>query len=204
MGQFDPNTINRLIGRFAELQELWESNPHEFDWRLLQALAQDGAHAYNEGAGPSFHSLALDGTQHTEFHERFLTESLHAGFDPFKLVHAGNGVSEVPVIDHASLTEEAQWNSSSARMHATLMDAARSRFESLAQEMQTGNSPAPEWLIKVVEACAESIPADVLERIAPDLISPSAGAERKQSVDPIEGYLSAAEVMVDSNIKPYG
>ncbi|RJF96536.1 hypothetical protein D3870_19000 [Noviherbaspirillum cavernae] len=200
----DPNTINRLIGRFADLQERWQNNPASFDWADLQALAQEGAHAYNEGAGPSFHALALDGTQHTEFHERFLTYSLEAGFDPFKLVKAGSGDTELPVIDHAGMAEEAQWNASSARMRAALMDVARTHFTPLAQEMRDGKADLPQEQLRIVEAGAESIPADLLEQIAPNLLKSPDRVERKQDVDPVEGYLSTAEVMVDSNSKPYG
>jgi len=204
MERSDPNAISRLVVRFVELQERWENDAQEFEWSALQSLAQEGAEAYNEGAGPSFHSLALDGIQHTEFHERFLLESLHAGFDPFKVVCAGSGTSEIPVLDHSGLAEDAQWNASSTRMRATLMDIGRARFEKLAEEMNIGKSPVPTWLIKVLEACASSIPIDLLERIAPELIGPKNNAARRHRVDPVEGYLSTAEVMVDNNTRPYG
>lgn len=204
MSGHDPNRINRLIGKFTDLQELWESAPDAFDWASLQALAREGAHAYNEGAGPSFHALALDGAQHGEFHERFLAYSLHAGFDPFKLARVGTGTPEIPVIDHASLAEEADSNPSSTRMRASLMEVARARFAPLAQEIEGGKPNSSPWLVRVVEACAESIPVDLLEEIAPELVKPHRGEAKVQSVDPIEGYLSAAEIIVDSNSKPYG
>ncbi|MGE5622955.1 MAG: hypothetical protein ACM3WS_07370, partial [Bacillota bacterium] len=101
MTRHDPDEINRLIGEFTDLQEEWEKDPDAFDWSRLQALAYKGAHAYNEGYGPSFHALALDGVRHTEFHERLLTHLLHAGFDPFKLARTGSETAEIPVIDHA-------------------------------------------------------------------------------------------------------
>jgi hypothetical protein len=204
MSEHDPNEINRLIGRFTDLHEQWQSNPDAFDWGLLQTLARQGAHAYNEGSGPSFHALALDGAQHSEFHERFLAFSLQAGFDPFKLSRAGTGTPEIPVIDHASLAEETRSNPSSARMRAALMELARARFAPLAQEIQSGKPSASSWWYRVVEACVESIPVDLLEEIAPELVKPHHGEVRKQSVDPVEGYLSIAEVIVDSKNYPYG
>jgi hypothetical protein len=201
MSQFDANAINQLMGRFAELQERWESDPQNFDWGELHLLAQDGAHAYNEGAGPSFHALAIDGVQHSEFHEHFLSASLQAGFDAFKLVRAGNATTEIPVIDHATLAEAVEWNASSARMHASLMDLARRRFEAIVQEIEKENTPAPTWLSQIVFACGESIPADMLKRIAPGL---EKRRVKKQTIDPVEGYLSMAEVIVDIKHAPYG
>lgn len=204
MNARDPDEINRLIGRFTDLQDQWESNPGVFDWTLLQALAEQGAHAYNEGAGPSFHALAIDGARHSEFHERFLVYSLKAGFDPFKLARAGTGTAEIPVIDHASLAEEAVSNPSSARMRAVLMDQARARFAPLAAEIQQGKPGSSAWLLRVVEACAESIPADLLELINPELVRPHHGQAPRQKVDPVEPYLSDAELIVDSKSNPYG
>lgn len=204
MSDHDPNEINRLIGRFTDLQEEWESDPDRFDWALLEALARQGAHAYNEGAGPSFHALALDGALHSEFHERFLACSLRAGFDPFKLSRAGTGTPEIPVIDHASLAEEALSNPSSVRMRATLMELARARFAPLADESQRAKASDSPWLFRVVEVCAESVPIDLLERIMPELARPHRGQAKRQTVDPVEGYLSEAEVIVDINSKPYG
>jgi hypothetical protein len=204
MSQRDPNEINRLIGQFTDLQEQWESDPKDVDWTQLQALARKGAYAYNEDSGPSFHALALDGVEHSEFHERFLAYSLEAGFDPFKLTRVGTGTAEIPVIDHASLAEAALFNASSARMRAALMEVARTRFEPLMQEIQDNKSNMSDRLFHVITACAESIPLDLLEKIAPELAKPHHGEAKGQTVDPVEGYLSTAEVLVDSNSKPYG
>jgi hypothetical protein len=204
MSAHDADEINRLIGRFTDLQEQWENNPGVFDWTLLQPLAVQGAHAYNEGAGPSFHALAIDGAQHGEFHERFLAYSLQAGFDPFRLARAGTGTAEIPVIDHASLAEEAESNPSSARMRAVLMEQARARFAPLAEEIRQGRPGSSAWLMRVVEACAESIPADLLEQINPELAKAPQGRASRQKVDPVEPYLTDAEVIVDSKTNPYG
>jgi hypothetical protein len=200
MHEHDPNEINRLIGEFTDLQDAWQSDPAAFDWSPLAALARTGAQAYNEGRGPSFHALAIDGATHTEFHERFLAESLRAGFDPFRLARAGSGTAEVPVIDHASLAEEADSNPSSGRMRAMLMDAAHARFGELAQEYGGDRDShlraTPEF--RVIEACAESIPPDILGKIAPELARPRRAAPPRGDVDPVEGYLSGAEIIVDS------
>lgn len=204
MGQHNPNEINQLIGEFMDLQEQWERDAAAFDWSLLGALAQRGARAYNEGFGPSFHALALDCMQHGEFHERFLAFLLQAGFDPFKLARPGSGNQEIPVIDHAGLAEAAAANPSSARMRATVMEIARTRFQSLAQEMQTGNQPAIPRQYRVIEACAESIPRDLLEQIAPELAKVHHVETRNSSIDPIEGYLSTAEMIVESGSKIKG
>jgi hypothetical protein len=205
MSKSDPNEINRLIGEFTDLQERWENDAKTFEWSLLQALAQRGAVAYNEGAGPSFHALALDGVQHGEFHERFLTYSLQAGFDPFKLARAGSGTAEIPVIDHASLAEAARSNPSSARMKASLMELARTRFEPLVQQTEQGTPIFSDTLLwRTVEACAESIPVDLLARIAPELAAPHPGTPGKGAVDPMEGLLSEAEVIVDSSSPVHG
>jgi hypothetical protein len=204
MSEHDANLINRLIGKFTDLQENWDNHPQDFNWSPLQTLANEGAHAYNEGCGPSFHALALDGVWHGEFHERFLGYSLQADFDPFKLARAGSGTTEIPVIDHATLAEAALSNPSSARMRAALMEVARERFSSLAQEIQRGKPKSSLWLYRVAEACAESIPLDLLEQIEPELAARHPGEVRQQSVDPVEGYLSSAELIVDSSSKPYG
>jgi hypothetical protein len=204
MNLHDPNEINRLIGEFGDLQESWERDPGTFDWNRLQALAQRGAHAYNEDAGPSFHALALDGVQHSEFHERFLAYSLQAGFDPFKLVKPGTGVAAIPVIDHENLAEAARFNPSSARMRASLMELALGRFTPLAQEIQAGKPGLTSGWYEVVTACAESIPLDLLERIAPELATSRHEETSRQAVDPIEGYLSTAEMIVEAQSKPYG
>lgn len=204
MSERDPDAINRLIGEFVDLQEVWEKNPQAFDWLRLQALAQKGAHAYNEGCGPSFHALAIDGVGHSEYHERFLVYSLHAGFDPFKLAQVGTATAEIPVIDHELLSEAAWSNSSSARMRALLMEVARVRFEPIAQEIEQGKPESFERWFRVAEACAESIPLDLLERIAPELAREHHAQVRGERVDPVEGYLCSAEVIVDSRSQPYG
>lgn len=203
MRPHDPDEINRLIGEFVDLQESRESNPDAFDWGKLQTLARNGAHAYNEDAGPSFHALAIDGVQHSEFHERFLAYSLQAGFDPFKLARPGTGVAAIPVIDHANLAESALFNPSSARIRALLMELARTRFTPLAQEIQAGKPFSSEWF-DVIDACAESIPLDLLEQIAPELAKAHHGEAREQAVNPIEGYLTAAEAIVETASRPYG
>lgn len=203
MSRTDPDAINRLICRFTDLQERWAHEPDRFDWELLRALARDGAQAYNEGAGRSFHALALDGTQHTVFHERFLDASLEAGFDPFKLVHPGSGAAPQPVIDHADLAEEAQDNSSAARMRAALMDMARARFEPVVQEMEDAQGDPPDWLLETASTCGESFPADLLQRISPELANGAHSVGGKHSVNPLEGYLTAVEVIVDQR-QPYG
>lgn len=203
MRHHDPDTVNRLIGEFSDLYERWETQPDTFDWEQLAVLAHNGAQAYNEGAGPSFQALALDGVDHTEFHERFLSYLLHAGFDPFRLARPGTGVAPVPVIDHANLADAALSNSSSARMRASLMEIARHRFAPLAREVQTTGKLPPEWY-DTVEACAESIPLDLLETIAPELAKPHRGTSRRQSVDPVEGYLTSAEALAENINRPYG
>lgn len=204
MTPHDPDEINRLIGEFTDLQEEWENDADAFDWGRLQALAKKGAHAYNECCGPSFHALAIDGVPHTEFHERFLAYLLHAGFDPFKRSMVGTATAEIPVIDHASLADAALWNPSSARMRALLMELARARFEPSVDEIRASDPPSSHPLFMTMEACAESLPLDLLERISPELAREHHNETRVQSVDPIEGYLTSAEAIVESNRKPYG
>lgn len=203
MGRTATNDVNRLIGEFTDLQEIWEKNPAHFDWSKLESLAQDGAQAYNEGAGPSFHALALDGVDHSAFHERFLGFLLKAGFDPFRLARPGSGISPVPVIDHANLCEAAETNPSSARIRAILMEIARKRFAAAAEEATTRGQLAPEAL-QTVAACAESIPSDLLERISPDLLNSHWSGVRRRMADPVEGYLSPAEIIVENSHAPYG
>lgn len=203
MGRTATDDVNRLIGEFTDLQEAWENDSAHFDWARLETLAQDGARAYNEGAGPPFHSLALDGVEHSAFHERFLGFLLKSGFDPFRLVRPGTGVAPIPVIDHASLCDAANMNPSSARMRATLMEVARERFTASAEEAATKGRIAPET-VQVVAACAESMPSDLLERIAPELVSKHQTGGRRRSVDPVEGYLSPAEIIAESGHAPYG
>ncbi len=125
MGMQQPNGINQLLGQFLDLQEQWEASPGDFHWTALQALAAAGAECYNEGNGPSFQILCLDGMQHGEFHLRFLEYSIAAGFDPFKLVQTGSGPGVGPVLGHESLAEAAENNPWSARMQACLQDVAR-------------------------------------------------------------------------------
>ncbi len=203
MSDDNPDLVNSLIGEFLDLQEIWESHPETFDWARLHDLAKRGAHAYNECCGPSFHALALDGMDHREFHERFLLYLLQAGFDPFRLARPGSGVAHVPVIDHASLAEAALYNPCSARMRAILMEIARARFTPLAEEVSKSGQLSPEAYY-LVDACAESIPLDLLERIAPELARDHRGDAREEAVDPVEGYLSTAEVIIESGHAPYG
>lgn len=204
MAHHDPHEINRLVGEFTDLQEQWERNPSGFDWRALQSLAQRGAEAYNEGGGPSFQSLALDGMRHSEFHERFLADLLRAGFDPFKLAQAGNGGSAIPVIDHASLAEAAEGNPSSQRMRASLMDLARTRFEIFANEVELGKEASASPLYDVVKACAESVPADLLRKIDPGLLRAGGSATAKSEANSTEAYLSTAEMQVENSHRPQG
>lgn len=203
MGRPATDDVNRLIGEFTDLQEAWETDPAHFDWARLETLAQNGARAYNEGAGPSFHALALDGVEHSAFHERFLGFLLKSGFDPFRLARPGTGVAPIPVIDHASLCEAADRNPSSARMRAILMEIARERFAAAAEEAATNGRIAPETA-QVVAACAESMPSDLLARIAPELVSQHQTSVRRRSVDPVEGHLSPAEIIAESGHVPYG
>jgi hypothetical protein len=125
MSTLKANNINHLVGDFMTLYELWEEAPARFAWEPLRALAQEGAQAYNEGFGPSFHILTFDGYPHGEFHERFLGYLLEAGFDPFKLVPSADGEKLMPVFGHAGLAEAAQDNPVSARMQATLRRVER-------------------------------------------------------------------------------
>ncbi|NGZ85204.1 hypothetical protein [Duganella aceris] len=114
------NNINHLVGDFMTLYEQWEDVPSRFAWESLQALAQEGAQAYNEGYGPSFHILTFDGYPHGEFHERFLGYLLDAGFDPFKMVQDASGTKLIAVFGHTGLAEAALDNPYSARMQAAL------------------------------------------------------------------------------------
>ncbi len=207
MAQHHPDEINRLITEFMDMQEAWNQDQERFDWDALQALAQRGALAYNEGTGPSFPSLALDGMRHSELHERFLAFLLEAGFDPFRTASTGDALDAVPVIDHASLAEAAETNPSSARMRATLMGLARERFEPLAREVESGREPSSLPLYDVVKACAESVPDELMRRIAPEL------ANRDDTVNdldegaaqhPGDGYLSPAEAQAENRLPPVG
>jgi hypothetical protein len=88
-------------------------------------------------------------------------------------------------------------------MRATLMEIARARFEPMARDIRSG-SLNPSSILHVVEACAESIPLDLLEQIAPELARQHHGEAKSGTVDPVEGYLSTAEFIVDRNSQPYG
>ena len=157
--------INHLVGDFMDFYEQWEDSPASFNWDALQSLAREGAQAYNEGFGPSFHMLAFDGYPHGEFHERFLSYLLEAGFDPFKTVKAASGVNYTPVFGHDGLAIAAQENPVSARMHETLGALARQRFGGGASAIDA------EELRRIVLLSHESIPDDVLSKIAPGFVS---------------------------------
>ena len=151
---------NILIGRFMNLQESWEDNPDRTDWAAVDAVARDGAAAYNDGSGHSFHYLMLDGVPHTSFHERFLKSSLDAGFDPFRLTSIGEGAPPTPVLDHDALAEAAKDNASSAAMQEMIRQFARKRFDS-------GNWAAlpADQRQRILETGADSIPADLLDEL---------------------------------------
>jgi len=201
MDQTDPNFINSLIARFMQLHEAWQSDPAGADWASLQALGREGARAYNENGGPSFHALVLDGVQHGEFHERFLAYSLDAGFDPFKVEKGASDAAWLPVIDHANLAEAATSNPSSARMHESLRRLAGERFEPLAQQVEQGAAKFELPLFWAAEACAESIPKELLMRIEPSLVA--AGRQRGGRPDTEERFLSTPEAIIDSKAR-YG
>lgn len=205
MAHHHPDDINRLITEFMDLQESWDGDRDGFDWNTLQALARSGAQAYNEGTGPSFPSLALDGMRHSALHERFLAYLLEAGFDPFRIAATGEGMDAIPVIDHASLAEAAASNPSSARMRSTLMELARTRFEPLAQEVESGKEPSSSALYAVVKACAESVPDDLMRRIAPELANRDKPHNDEDiAPGPGEGYLTPAEAQVENRSRPHG
>src|SRR5471030_3520468 len=157
-----PNEINQLIGQFLELQEQWEDDAVRFNWDALKSLAAAGATAYNEGNGPSFQILAIDGMHHGEFHARFLDYSLEAGFDPFKLALAGSGRGVVPVLGHESLALSAQEHPWSAKMLAQLHDLARRRFDTEFAPSAHSKAELEQTLLH----CRESIPPDVAEKLA--------------------------------------
>jgi len=158
----EAHDINRLVGEFMSLYESWEENPSGFSWEALQSLAKDGAQAYNEGRGPSFHILAFDGYPHGEFHERFLAYLLEAGFDPFKTVSAASGTTYIAVFGHDGLAAAALENPVSARMQAVLYEIARQRFSA---------APASDELERTIRLCHESIPNDILSKIAPGFLA---------------------------------
>src|SRR5471032_2676002 len=162
MTMHKPIEINQLIGQFLELQEQWEDDPEHFDWAALKALAVAGADAYNEGNGPSFQILTIDGMHHGEFHARFLDYSLDAGFDPFKLALAGSGRGVVAVFGHEALALSAQDNPWSAKMLANLHALARRRFDTEFTPSAHSKAELEQTLLH----CRESIPPDVAEKLA--------------------------------------
>lgn len=202
MTQQQPDEINRLIGTFMALQEEWEDQPDAFDWHALDALAREGAQAYNEGAGPSFHALAFNGVPHTELHVRFLQALVAAGFDPFH-VEFGAASTGIPVIDHAGLAEAAQSNPASAQMHAALLDLARERFAPLLAGAASSDPETQAGLYRLCEACAESIPSDLLQQVSPELARQREPRRQRRPATPDEGYLSAPESIIDSGT-PHG
>jgi hypothetical protein len=201
MSQNGTIDMNRLIGEFMDLQEQWAREPQGFDWSTLESLARRGASAYNEGAGPSFHMVVLDGVKHGEFHERFLASSIAAGFDPFKLAKTGNGHAMIPVLGHSGLADAASMNPISARMRASLMELAQARFGPLVQEGGADKQDAD--VIRIVEACAESIPVELLAKFVPELARRH-DAGGGQQMDAVEGLLSNAELIAEKNSKSYG
>ena len=202
MTRQDADEINRLVGEFMDLQEAWERDEEGFDWNALQALAQRGAHAYNDDAGPSFAALAIDGMRHNALHERFLGFLLDAGFDPFRVSSNGSDGDAIPVIDHATLAEAAAFNPSSARMRSTLMELARERFAPLAEEAASGAEASASPLFATLKACAESVPNDLLQRLAPALARQDGDGEH--AAGPSDGYLTAAESQAESASRPHG
>lgn len=157
-----PNDINRLMGLFLDLQEQWEDRPENFSWEVLRELASEGAQAYNEGLGPSFQILAIDGMQHGDFHARFLDYSLDAGFDPFKLVRAASGRGVVAVFGHETLAAAAAHNSWSADMHARLQNLARTRFDA---ELEDAAHSKEDWE-RTIALFGDSFPADLLGKLS--------------------------------------
>lgn len=161
-------SINELVGEIYDLQEQWEDDPVTFNWEKLKETARKGAHAYNEGAGPSFHALVLDGVCHTEFHDRFLRYSIEAGFDPFMLVRTGSGNNASPVISHESLMQASRMNKISDGMRTALVDIAR-RFSRLKNDINNGSDPGSAHLLAVIQACSDSFPLEMLKDAAEEL-----------------------------------
>jgi len=155
-----PNEINQLIGQFLDLHEVWEDDHERFDWNKLSALAVAGATAYNEGNGPSFQILAIDGMHHDEFHARFLTASLEAGFDPFHLVPSSSGRGVATVFGHESLAEAAGKNTWSAQMLTAIQNLGRRRFDT---EFDPSTYSAGE-LAQALQLFRDTLPTDVLEK----------------------------------------
>jgi hypothetical protein len=169
MNMQKPNDINQLVGQFLDLQEQWEDFPENFNGAALKELASAGANSYNEGNGPSFQILCIDGLQHGEFHLRFLEYSLEAGFDPFKLVLAGSGQAVTPVFGHESLAYAAKQNPWSSKMQVCLQNFARTRFGSESEIEEISLSGID--LTRTIEYCQDSIPVDVLEKLSNALLA---------------------------------
>ena len=137
------------------------------NWESLENVAKRGARAYNEGAGPSF--LVLDGVCHTEFHARFLGYSIEACFDPFMLVRGSSGKTN-PVISHESLSNASRTNTVSHGMRMILMDIAHQRFwHLLDDDIKDTSSSSSENLLAIIRACSESIPLEMLKKVALEL-----------------------------------
>jgi hypothetical protein len=201
MNQHDGIDINWLLGEFFALEEEWKEDPLAFTWDKLRTLAWTGARAYNEGRGPSFHALAIDGMIHNEFHYRFLLYSIEAGFDPFKLTCAGTGPSS-SVISHDDLAEASLANPWSARMRELLFEEASKRFP--LQDVE--NAPEDvvgEAGIRTIEACAPSIPVALLERVSPELVSYHPRKADGHKINAVEAYLSVAEVAAEDSKSPW-
>ena len=162
MNMQTPININHLLGQFLDQQEQWEESPQDFKWDTLKALAAVGANCYNEGNGPSFQILSIDGMLHGEFHLRFLEYSLEAGFDPFKLVRAGSGHGVTPVFGHEALAEAAPNNPWSAKMLAALHEVARKRFGAGAE----ASGLSADELAQILARCRDSIPADLYQQLS--------------------------------------
>ncbi|TFV90148.1 hypothetical protein E4K72_21190 [Oxalobacteraceae bacterium OM1] len=151
--------INRLVGEFMDLYQEWNEAPSRFDWERMKSLAAEGAQAYNEGRGPSFHILAFDGYPLDELHERFLDYLLDAGFDPFETVPTADSANYIAVFNHDGLADAARSHPAASRMMLRLRSMARHRLlHADAAERQ-----------RIVLLCQESIPADVVEEMAPAL-----------------------------------
>ncbi|HZW13669.1 MAG TPA: hypothetical protein VFF81_10825 [Noviherbaspirillum sp.] len=199
MDQQDDIEINSLTGEFLAGAEEWEGDPRAFSWDRLRLLAQKAAHAYNEGRGPSFHALALDGVAHNEYHFRFLQYSLQAGFDPFRLASSGTGSLPGPVINHEDLAEASLANPWSEQMRNLLFEEARRRFPQLTTADGAAGRVTEDEL-RIIGACAASIPRELLERVSADLLSAHPKRTSKQKVNATEGYLSPAEVAAESGV----
>lgn len=203
MSQSHTADVNALVTRFTDLQEQWEREPDHFQWDALQELARAGAHAYNDGAGPSFHALVLDGVPHSEFHENFVRFSMEAGFDPFRVGSAGASQNAMrALLDHAALAQAAAGNPASARLHAMFLEHAQQRYAPMVEQVRGGNADVAAQLRPVFTASAESIPRELLAAVVPELARSHDGGTRGQFPGE-EGYLSAPESIIDS-ARPHG